>query len=363
METWISRYKEKLVKAWVDKHLHFENVVTSRCEGIHSLIKDYLNTSQLDLFEAWRSIKLALQNQLAQLQANQAQQRIRTPLELSGSLYGSIRGWVSHEALRKVDFQRKRLQHELPSCTGVFSRSLGLPCAHVLKPLVQQNQHLQLSHFHKHWYLQRSGIPQPILEPCRQVDRVTVSSTIQKTSTRRIPSAFEAVEASSRSKAPPRCSRCQLQGHIKSSKHCPQRYDDLKAVALVSAQPMAHPVVQETAVIVSQQPMIEVAQEAAIAPAVVQEPLLDADAQELMDRELADKAIADMLNEALCSDDDSCSGQEHDIDNTRSLEKAPEPLPYSHPLSIYQRYTLARDAWYESLSPGSQKTDRLYRKA
>lgn len=32
---WLDQYKEKLVKAWVNQHLHFDNVVTSRVEGIH----------------------------------------------------------------------------------------------------------------------------------------------------------------------------------------------------------------------------------------------------------------------------------------------------------------------------------------
>jgi hypothetical protein len=31
--TWLDPYKEKLVKAWVDQHTHFGNVVTSRVEG------------------------------------------------------------------------------------------------------------------------------------------------------------------------------------------------------------------------------------------------------------------------------------------------------------------------------------------
>jgi hypothetical protein len=31
--TWLDPYKEKLVKAWVDQHSHFGNVVTSRVEG------------------------------------------------------------------------------------------------------------------------------------------------------------------------------------------------------------------------------------------------------------------------------------------------------------------------------------------
>jgi hypothetical protein len=52
VETWLNLYKTKLIKAWVDQHFRFKNVVTSRGEDIHQLIKKYLDTSQLDLFEA-----------------------------------------------------------------------------------------------------------------------------------------------------------------------------------------------------------------------------------------------------------------------------------------------------------------------
>ena len=44
--TWLDPYKEKLVKAWVDRHAHFGNVVTSRVEGIkilHSILKNIIN--------------------------------------------------------------------------------------------------------------------------------------------------------------------------------------------------------------------------------------------------------------------------------------------------------------------------------
>ena len=44
---------------WADQHPHFNNVVTSRAEGIHGLLNECLKRSTLDLFEAWRAIKLA----------------------------------------------------------------------------------------------------------------------------------------------------------------------------------------------------------------------------------------------------------------------------------------------------------------
>ncbi|RKK64955.1 hypothetical protein BFJ69_g16558 [Fusarium oxysporum] len=100
---WLNPYKERLVRAWVDQHTHFGNVATSRVEGIHALLESHMKKSTLDLFEAWRAIKHALLNQLSELKSNQTKQQTRTPIELSGSLYDTVRGWVSHEAPRKVE--------------------------------------------------------------------------------------------------------------------------------------------------------------------------------------------------------------------------------------------------------------------
>ena len=137
---------------------------------------------------------------------------------------------------------------------------------------------------------------------------------------------------------------------------------------LAPAHPVAQLVAEGVASLSSQQPAMHVTQEAAMAPsveapAVVQSNLTDAEAMELFDQTLADEAIIAMLNESLYSDDDSDLGPDGNLDTIRSLEKAPESLRYDHPVSIYQRYITARDAWYESLPIGSDKKDRLYRKA
>ena len=152
--TWLDLYKEKLVKAWVDQYPHFDNVVTSRVEGIHWLLKSHLKVSTLDLFEAWRAIKQALLNQLTELRDNQAKQQTRTPIELSGALYSAVRGWISHEALWKVEEQRRLLYKKDPppsrTCTGSFTRSQGLPCVHKLEDLLAHDQVVQLEDFHPH---------------------------------------------------------------------------------------------------------------------------------------------------------------------------------------------------------------------
>ena len=230
--TWLIPYKEKLVCAWVDQSPHFGNTATSRVEGIHALLKSYLKRSTFNLFEAWKAIQLALLNQLSELQSNQARQQLRIPLELSGALYGVVQGWVSYEALRKVEKQRRLLASILPParpCSGTFSRVYGLPCLHRLKDIQDKGEALTLDHFHTHWRLiRKGGPPQPLLEP-RQVIEPTRLHTITASttsSTKREPSQFEVIEART-ARAPDTCSQCHTVGHRRGSKACPQRYSDV----------------------------------------------------------------------------------------------------------------------------------------
>ena len=227
MSNWLDPYKEKLVKAWVDQHHHFANTATSRGEGIHYLVKSQIKSSQLDLFDAWRFIKLAIINQISELEANQASQQINIPIELSGILYSQVRGWISHEALRKVEQQRKRLSQGCPPCTGTFTKTMGLPCAHMLDSIIQQAKPLELNHFHTHWHLQRAGNYKVMMEPLRRVDNISRASTQPKTSTQREPSAFEAIERSVQPRPPPKCSVCGQRGHTRASAKCPLRYAHL----------------------------------------------------------------------------------------------------------------------------------------
>lgn len=47
------------------------------------------------------------------------------------------------------------------SCRGLFTSSLGIPCAHTLKRLLKIQETLVLDHFHSHEHLQRSQQPFP----------------------------------------------------------------------------------------------------------------------------------------------------------------------------------------------------------
>jgi hypothetical protein len=337
--TWLDLYKEKLVKAWVDQYPHYDNVVTSRVEGIHGLLKSHLKRSTLDLFEAWRAIKHALVNQLAELKSNQAKQQVRTPIELSGTLYSAVRGLVSHEALRKVEEQRKLLtttrSSPLPSCTGSFSRSQGLPCFHKLEGILAQDQALKLEDFHSHWHLVRDSTPRLLLEPRRRISPVAITSSLPQSSIRRELSRFEIVESAAATRAPPVCSKCHVIGHTSNSKVCPLRYAELRErVALASQQPQSEPV----------------AEQAQVEPATVPEPVLFTTTLE--------SSIQLSLKPAPRAPTPSAQAPSPPRNQCSSRQ-----LRYDDPRAIYERYVKARDVWYKAQRPGTYVNNTKYRKA
>ncbi|KAF6527894.1 hypothetical protein HZS61_008196 [Fusarium oxysporum f. sp. conglutinans] len=332
LETWLDLYKKSFVKAWVNTHLHFEQYATSRVEGIHSLIKLHLNHSQVDLFEAWRIIKLVLMNQLSQLEANQARQHIGNPIRESRVLYSNIRGWISHEALRKVETQRERLLKEVP-------------------PLLEQNQPLLLNHFHSHWHLRRPGSPQFLIEPRKQFDRLTASSTLPPTSTQREPSTFERIEKALQPKAPPKCSRCHQQGHMMTSKACPLRYKHLLQAptqtstiqAPTQASTTTHTITHTTARSVTR----------SLSPSSSSGSSIVSEIVAYTTTHTTTHTTTRVLSPP--------AARPGTVPAANAI--AVPALRADDPRAIFQRYKEAREAWFTTLPRGAYKTNQQYRRA
>ncbi|CAG8458404.1 9522_t:CDS:2 [Cetraspora pellucida] len=139
--------------------------VTSRVEGAHATIKTYLHTSAGDLRNVRIKLSLAVNNQKQELDTKISSEKIRFPTFVqNNSLYANIKNKISNFALKKVDEQYQRIkcattQDPLPPCTGSFSSTMGLPCAHKIQ-IIENNQGLTLDDFHEHWWIQEhSSIP------------------------------------------------------------------------------------------------------------------------------------------------------------------------------------------------------------
>ena len=402
--TWLDLYKEKLVKAWVDCHLHFGNVVTSRVEGVHTHLKSHLKRSTLDLFEAWKAIKHALLNQLAELRSNQAKQQIRTPIELSGPLYSGVRGWVSHKALRKVEEQRKLLLrgNGLPSarCTGYFTQSQGLPCVHRLEALWAENKSFQLQDFHSHWHLARNSAEPFLLEPRQRIDSATIASSLPPTSNRRESSGFEVVENVILPRGPPQCANCHAVGHRKTSHLCPLRHTALRArveaasyqlktaqksISEVQSQPPVPNIPTQSIPsdnAASPEPEIPVpltlelptctnchitghTKFSSVCPLRGTELRQQVDAVQQRARALqgsiSEAQSRSMIPEIFEATTTPEAKQQ--LDQQPEPRQPEQPIKYDDPRAIYQRYISARDTWYKNQPRGSYVNNQMYRKA
>lgn len=232
--------REKIVKAWTNAIPHMDNDTTSIAEGTHSFIKKFLGSSKSDILLAVDRINLGLDSQDTALRSEINKQKSRHLKEFSQPLFESITRKVSYFALRKIGEQRRLLlsasnESPLPPCTRHFYQSLGLPCAHMIKVLLEQNAPLQLSDIHPHWHLRTHGVLEPFISQAPQIvfEPDVVSSLRGRpngrqalSSTRRNPSLFELVEQSQGSQR--RCRHCQQTGHNRRT--CP--------VAATSSQPI-----------------------------------------------------------------------------------------------------------------------------
>ena len=156
-DVWLSR-KEQFVTAWADRHMHLGNHATSRVEGGHIVLKNYLQVSTGDLRSVREKLSLAIEHQYHENQALISSEMIRVPHTLQSPFFALVVTKVSSFALEKVleeyeKAMRASREAPLPPCNGLFTVSMGLPCAHEIKRRLEANQILDLVDINKHWWI------------------------------------------------------------------------------------------------------------------------------------------------------------------------------------------------------------------
>ena len=159
------------MSAWIDKALNLGIRTTGRVEGTHALLKKQLESSELTLDLVVDNIRVITDKQLQALTQLQGVQRNSFPLDAPGNISGAVHNFLSHKAVHHTMEQVSLAENEsLPPCTGLYRRSMGLPCAHELRN--RQERMLQLSSFHEQWHLQCAGntplLPDPLPKPARR---------------------------------------------------------------------------------------------------------------------------------------------------------------------------------------------------
>ncbi len=192
-------------------------ILLSRCEGSHAYLKRYLGGKKTrgSLFTTWQKIEAAMINQIANIKGLVARERQATPLDLDKKLFQPVFGVVTWYALRQVVYHCERVSLPLRPCTGSFTRSMGLPCAHICDERKALGG-LRIEDFDDHWFWDRKNVRIPYREP-RQVRG---PGGQQQARTGRVLSTFEQVEPV---RSQPVCSACHQRGHTRTSRNCPER--------------------------------------------------------------------------------------------------------------------------------------------
>ena len=131
----------------------FDDIATSRNEGSHTASKAALQNLTGNMYCVMDQTDLVLFRQRSKYNGNIQNQRRKTKWVKDKKFYREIRGRISHFVITKLQEQYKISDNneELPLCTQVFRRTVGLPCRHDLKQRIYCRGRLRLSDIHRHW--------------------------------------------------------------------------------------------------------------------------------------------------------------------------------------------------------------------
>ena len=155
--TWL-KHKERVANAWINKRLRFGETSSSRAEGVHSTTKSYIGTATGNLVAVWLRTNLAAKAQHQKVTALVKQQMNSWPTTARNyQELDAVQYQISRKAVNLLIEQLKLTTHK--SCTGVFKRTMGLPCSHHIK-----DHGIALHDIHPYWQLNPSD--KPLDNPC-----------------------------------------------------------------------------------------------------------------------------------------------------------------------------------------------------
>ncbi|KAJ3705596.1 hypothetical protein LUZ61_009301 [Rhynchospora tenuis] len=159
-ETWLP-LKEKFVSAWTDGHLHLGNRASSRAEGAHSKLKKYLEVSTGNLQIVKKKICLAIDNEFNEITVQLAREKAQVPHACDIPYFKNLIYRISTFAFKELHEQymmaKKGTMH--PICTGKFTTTMGIPCAHKMENW--RTGSLSLDQVHPHWRIDTRELNNP----------------------------------------------------------------------------------------------------------------------------------------------------------------------------------------------------------
>jgi len=175
-------HKEKFVVAWTRQYRHLGessfsklimvydlytgNAATSRVEGAHHYMKNYIGSSSADILSVFELVAKGVEAQLNSIRAALADERVKIPTFGDKKLLSCLYRNITRHALRLIDNEYRRLKNAedpkkppLRPCTNRFTGMMGLPCAHRLRSLIEKNEAVELTEIHPFWRIDDTPLP------------------------------------------------------------------------------------------------------------------------------------------------------------------------------------------------------------
>lgn len=164
-DTWLTSWRDRLCKYSTNELRHYGITTTSRVEGMHRVLKSNLMFSIGDLMTVVDRIEVMLINQLKTYRTDYTTAKRSTPHAFRHTVFRNLIGRVTPHAIWKIHSQFMRLnaattKDTLPLCTGVFTKTMGLPCSHAIKARMEEVDgglgRILIDDVDTHWHFKKS---------------------------------------------------------------------------------------------------------------------------------------------------------------------------------------------------------------
>jgi hypothetical protein len=154
IETSIVPVKELFVVAWACKHPHLRNLNTSCVKSGHAYVKTFIKNSTGDLLSVFKSLSLAVDNQINQVHESIGRGTVKTLVNVPRCfipLLGNILTFAIKECLHQFGQLKKIDRSE--ACSQTVMTGIGIPCVHKIEEKLNRNEVLDPNDFHLQWHL------------------------------------------------------------------------------------------------------------------------------------------------------------------------------------------------------------------
>ena len=157
------QYREHCAQHCLQDVLHFGYSTSSWIESSHAALKRWLNNSRYDLLGVVEQFQHFWTIKAAEAERSLAKAAIETPHIFNNAFYSAVNHVIHRYALTKVEAMRQQLVRSpgpLTACSGIHSKTMGLPCIHqVRNALDNPSLPIRPTAFHPHWWVDRSATP------------------------------------------------------------------------------------------------------------------------------------------------------------------------------------------------------------